>query len=138
MVSSVHYTFISYGKASVCFFAEAACLLWLKSPSCSHTDHTAITRSQYHWTVWNPNFNAWSTSYSLNPQTYLVILLNYIPLKKNYFPDWLTSGMPSVSEERLLSYLATAAARPVRAKIEFPFTTGLSLDTKKAKNSQEA
>jgi len=46
--------------------------------------------------------------------------------------------MPSVSEERLLSYLDTATARPVKAKIEFPFTTGLSLDTKKAKNSQEA
>lgn len=36
-----------------------------------------------------------------------------------------------MSEERLLSYLATATARPVKAKIELPFTTGLSLDRKK-------
>jgi len=36
-----------------------------------------------------------------------------------------------VSDERLLSYLATATARPVKAKIEFPFTTGLSLGRKR-------
>lgn len=36
-----------------------------------------------------------------------------------------------MSEERLFSYLATATARPVKAKIEFPFTTGLSLDRKR-------
>lgn len=62
-----------------------------------------------------------------SPQTHLVILLHHIPLRIS-FPDWLTSGIPSLSEERLLSYLATATARPVKAKIEFPFTTGLSLD----------
>lgn len=65
-----------------------------------------------------------------SPQTHLVILLHHIPLRIS-FPDWLTSGIPSLSEERLLSYLATATARPVKAKIEFPFTTGLSLDRKR-------
>lgn len=61
--------------------------------------------------------------------------------RRDPFPDSLTSGTPSVSEERLLSYLATATARPVKAKIEFPFTTGLSLNRKRKtvkKHSRDA
>lgn len=55
----------------------------------------------------------------------------YSTKRRDPLPDSLTSGTPSVSEDRLLSYLATATARPVKAKIEFPFTTGLSLNRKR-------
>lgn len=39
----------------------------------------------------------------------------------------LTPRLPSPSVGRLLSYLARTAARPLRAKMAFPWTTGLSL-----------
>lgn len=64
------------------------------------------------------------------PQTPGHISSLYSTKRWDPLPDSLTSGIPSVSEERLLSYLATATARPVKAKIEFPFTTGLSLNRK--------
>lgn len=65
------------------------------------------------------------------PQTPGHITSLYSTKRRDPLPDSLTSGTTSVSEERLLSYLATATARPVKAKIEFPFTTGLSLNRKK-------
>lgn len=64
------------------------------------------------------------------PQTPGHITSLYSTKRRDSLADSLTSGTPSVSEERLLSYLATATARPVKAKIEFPFTTGLSLKGK--------
>lgn len=45
-----------------------------------------------------------------------------------------TSGTSLTSDGKLLSYLATVTASPVKARMEFPCTTGLSLLTKQKIN----